>query len=156
VRSWEQALSDKPALLLSRARSVVTTPVEQYPELSREVSFQVATQGSAVVPAVERRWHMHDSHGQIRALASRSKSLKSLKVSLFARKPLGMRNEDAGVLVGRPSAQPTLLLSILCQNHCRANSAHTRQSRLDSGLGFQVKVLENFQVVPSAPGNSQG
>ena len=53
---------------------------------------------------------MHDSHGQNRALASRSKSLKSLKVSLFARKPLGMRNEDAGVLVGRPSAQPTLLL----------------------------------------------
>jgi len=25
-----------------------------------------------------------------------------------------------------------------------ANSAHTRQSRLDSGLGFQVKVLETF------------
>ena len=27
--------------------------------------------------------------------------------------------------------------------------AHIRQSRPDSGLGFQVKVLKPFQVVPS-------
>jgi len=28
--------------------------------------------------------------------------------------------------------------------------AHIRQSRPDSGLGFQVKVLKTFQVVPSS------
>jgi len=27
---------------------------------------------------------------------------------------------------------------------CRANTAHIRQSRPDSGLGFQVKVFETF------------
>ena len=31
---------------------------------------------------------------------------------------------------------------------CRANMAHMRQSRPDSGLGFQVKVLQTFKVVP--------
>ena len=28
--------------------------------------------------------------------------------------------------------------------------AHVRQSRPDSGLGFQIKVLETFLVVPSS------
>ena len=32
----------------------------------------------------------------------------------------------------------------------RANKAHVRQSGLDSGHGFQVKVLTAFQVVPSS------
>ena len=32
----------------------------------------------------------------------------------------------------------------------RANMAHIRQSRPDSGLGVQVKVLETFQIVPSS------
>ena len=31
---------------------------------------------------------------------------------------------------------------------CRANAAHVRQSRPDSGLGFQVDALKTFQVVP--------
>jgi len=31
--------------------------------------------------------------------------------------------------------------------------AHIRQPRPDSGLGFQVKVLETFQVVPSLLGS---
>ena len=31
----------------------------------------------------------------------------------------------------------------------RANMAHVRQSRPDSGLGLQVKVLRPFQVFPS-------
>ena len=31
--------------------------------------------------------------------------------------------------------------------------AHTRQSRPDSGLGFQVKVDQTFQVVPSSRGS---
>ena len=33
------------------------------------------------------------------------------------------------------------------------NMAYIRQSRPDSGLGFQVKVLEIFQVVSSSLGN---
>ena len=31
----------------------------------------------------------------------------------------------------------------------RANTAHIRQSRPDFGLGFQVKVVKTFEVVPS-------
>ena len=31
--------------------------------------------------------------------------------------------------------------------------AHIIQSRLHSGLGFQVKILERFQVVPSSLGS---
>jgi len=35
---------------------------------------------------------------------------------------------------------------------CRANMAHVRQSRPDSGLGFQAKVLKIFSSVPSSFG----
>ena len=35
-------------------------------------------------------------------------------------------------------------------HRCRANMASIRQSRPDSGLGFQVKALKNFLVVPSS------
>ena len=37
----------------------------------------------------------------------------------------------------------------------RAIIAHTRKSRQDSGLGFQVKVLKTFKVIPSALGNGR-
>ena len=37
----------------------------------------------------------------------------------------------------------------------RANVAHIRQTRPDSGLDFQVEVLEHFQVVPSWLGNGR-
>ena len=33
-------------------------------------------------------------------------------------------------------------------SRCRSSVAHRRQSRPDSSLGFQAKVLEAFQVVP--------
>ena len=36
---------------------------------------------------------------------------------------------------------------------CRANSAHVRQSRADSGLGHQAKVLRTFKAVPSSLGS---
>ena len=39
---------------------------------------------------------------------------------------------------------------------CRSNMAHARQSRPDSGLDFQVKVLEPFSVVPSSLGSGLG
>ena len=32
--------------------------------------------------------------------------------------------------------------------HCRANMAHIRQSRPDSGLGLQVRVIKNFSLSP--------
>ena len=35
----------------------------------------------------------------------------------------------------------------------RSSMAHTRQSRPDSGLGSQVKVFDNFEVVPSSLGS---
>jgi hypothetical protein len=31
---------------------------------------------------------------------------------------------------------------------CRANKAYTRQFKPDSGLGFQVQVLQPFECVP--------
>ena len=39
---------------------------------------------------------------------------------------------------------------ILVKVRCRANLAHARQSRSDSGLGFQGKVLKKNEDVPSA------
>ena len=33
-------------------------------------------------------------------------------------------------------------------SRCRANMAHIRQSRPDSGLGFQVIVLKPFKLLP--------
>ena len=39
---------------------------------------------------------------------------------------------------------------------CRANVAHVRQSRPDSGLGFQVNVLKITRVVPSSLGSGFG
>jgi len=38
----------------------------------------------------------------------------------------------------------------------RANMAHIRQARPNSGLGFEVKVLETVQVVPSSPRSGRG
>jgi len=39
---------------------------------------------------------------------------------------------------------------------CRANMAHVRQSRPEYGLGFQVKVLKPFYIVPSSLGSGSG
>ena len=36
---------------------------------------------------------------------------------------------------------------------CRVNMAHIRQSRPDSGLGFQVEVLKTFKIVSSSLGS---
>ena len=41
-------------------------------------------------------------------------------------------------------------------DHSRANVAHIRQSRPDSGLGFQVQVLETYERVPSSLGKGKG
>jgi len=38
-------------------------------------------------------------------------------------------------------------------NRCRANMAHIRQSRPDSGLGFNVKVLGTLQFFPFSLGS---
>jgi len=39
---------------------------------------------------------------------------------------------------------------------CRASMAHIRQSRPDSGLGFQANVLKPFKGVPSSLGSGWG
>jgi hypothetical protein len=48
------------------------------------------------------------------------------------------------------------LMGLLSGVSYPANLAHIRQSRPDSGLGFQVKVLQTFQVVPSSLGRVHG
>jgi len=40
--------------------------------------------------------------------------------------------------------------------HCRGNSAYIRQSRPDSGRGFQAKALKPYEDVPSSLGNGVG
>ena len=39
---------------------------------------------------------------------------------------------------------------------CRANSAHIRQTGLDSGPGLQVKIPTTFECVPFPLGNGSG
>jgi len=39
--------------------------------------------------------------------------------------------------------------------HCRANSAHMRQSKPDFGLGWKMKVRTPFKVVPSSLGSGR-
>ena len=41
------------------------------------------------------------------------------------------------------------------QGRCEANMAHIRQSKPDSGLGFQVKILAKNEV-PSSVGGGGG
>ena len=36
---------------------------------------------------------------------------------------------------------------------CQANSAHTKESRPDYGLGYQVNVFQPFEVVPDSVGS---
>jgi hypothetical protein len=38
---------------------------------------------------------------------------------------------------------------------CRENTVHKRQSRLESGRGFQVKVLKTLHAIPSSLGSGQ-
>ena len=75
-----------------------------------------------------------DSHGQILALALGQKSFTP---------SFPVRSASAG-----------LKICSLCvlEPLSRATVAHTRQSRLDFVLGFQVKNLKTFQVVQSSFG----
>ena len=51
-------------------------------------------------------------------------------------------------------ARPTCACAACAaRTRCRANMAHTRQSRPDYGLAFQVEVLLTFQDVPSSLGS---
>ena len=59
-------------------------------------------------------------------------------------------HDPAALRLVRP-AQPHLLRPACgITFRGRANIAHVRQSRPDSGLGFQVKVLKFFLIVPSS------
>ena len=55
---------------------------------------------------------------------------------------------DEVALVPGDKVGPTIL------NRCRSNMAHIRQSRPDSGNGFQVKFLRTFKVGSSSLGSS--
>ena len=60
-------------------------------------------------------------------------------------------NTKTRILPLTPPPFPTralLLRRLLKNDRCRANMAHIRQSRPDSGLGSQVKVLKLLNVVP--------
>jgi hypothetical protein len=74
-------------------------------------------------------WHIHDSQGYILVFACDCKSFTPLGLS-----PLRAEaRSDSG--------------------HCRANMAHTCQSRPYSGFGFQVKVLNTGKAVSSSRGS---
>ena len=40
------------------------------------------------------------------------------------------------------NGEASIVVHVACGYRCRANMEHMRQSRPDSGLGFEVKVLE--------------
>jgi len=116
-------------------------------------ALRVRWRGPRVVPAhrgmhsaVERIWHIQDSQG----LGSQVKYLKPFSVvpgsgpARVWRVPCSRERPPGGA---RPPRHVF---------RCRANMAHVRQSRPDSGLGSQVKDLKPFQVVPSSlvSGNS--
>ena len=66
-----------------------------------------------------------------------------------------------GYAQGRAAVLPCtirLLMSLQCDEYsthsrCRANMVHTRESRPDTGLGFQVQVLEPLQSFPFSLGS---
>ena len=61
-----------------------------------------------------------------------------------------------GELVGEGSGQAVGRgVALQGEDRCRANMTHVRQSRPDSGLGFQVKIRKS-QVVPSSLGSFWG
>ena len=62
--------------------------------------------------------------------------------SRLHRPDLGFRVQDTGVRFHPPEVEG-----------CRVNMAYIRQSRPDSGLGFQVEFLETLHGVPSSLGS---
>jgi len=69
------------------------------------------------------------------------------------------RGTGSGSGSGRRGGCPTSRNTLLYR--CRASAAHIRQSKPDSGVGFQVKALKNIlsssgKVVPSSLGNGRG
>ena len=50
------------------------------------------------------------------------------------------------LLVARPLPELSSASQHLTPCRCRADSPHMRQSRPDVGLGFQVKVLNPFEI----------
>ena len=89
--------------------------------------------------AVKRILHMQDSQGPILALAFRLKSLFSSRCFLFARK----RYAHSHLLRWTSASESASAAESLC----RANMAHTRQSRPDSSIGSHGKVLQPLSVV---------
>ena len=64
-----------------------------------------------------------------------------------------LRDEDLGAIALQPVSEIPVgtsdeRISEVTAKHClyRVNSAQSRQSRPNSGLGFEVNVLETFQV----------
>ena len=58
--------------------------------------------------------------------------------------------------LGLQNSLPPRLTPCTFATRCLANMAHIRQSRPDYGLGFQVKGLATFEMVPSWLGSSRG
>ena len=55
--------------------------------------------------------------------------------------------------MGGRTLPPDALGTRTCLSRCRANMAHIRQSGPDSGLAFQVPILETCWVVPCSLGS---
>ena len=49
---------------------------------------------------------------------------------------------------------PTVYTPRRAEGRCRTNVAHTRESRPDSGLGFQVKSARTFENFPTSLGSA--
>jgi hypothetical protein len=93
---------------------------------------------------------------RINTLEEENQSLRALLNSLMGDRQSLLNRSDSSAAEIQKLRQVTSPLLRLRPNggapgsRCRANVAHIRQSRTDSGLGFQVTVLQIFQVVPSS------
>jgi len=82
------------------------------------------------------------------SLGSGPPSARKSRTTTSARPPRRCHPPSPSSAVSCFTPTPILCRCIAHEGRSRANMAHTRQSRPDSGLVFHVQVLETFEAVP--------
>ena len=103
------------------------------------------------MPCTARKHGFSTEQFPVSAYVGSSKNLKNLKgsgVPLGTYKTVTARLRSVVERMWRMQDSQDQILAF-----CRANVAHARQTRPDSGPGFQAKVLTPIQVVPSSLGS---
>ena len=136
--------SSEPRSAVRLKWDIPSLPEGRRTNLHGGLPFPLSGQGRKVIVRGEEgtSWPVASCHAvqpvlESQALAFRLKSLKPFKlVSLRSEAAYSIPNAT-GQVRNHPRA-----------NRCRATMAHTRQSKPDSGLGFQVEVFKPFKLFP--------